>query len=542
MLDFVPQIRCADIPTGPHRQRRVCQYRAPISHFHFLTWCGHKVRLWYLNASTYAASLPFDTRVQSDQVELVKILRLISLEEHSALLAGQWHITAQTEFHIEVDGDNLSLCERVTNAMQPLERRPGPFGSQTAVFAEGGGARDEPVLMIKISWLAPHLLRHELAMMRTIQKLGLPYAPVAYGMVVIPTTGFQGNPCEELDISSSRSRVACALLTKQHIGDRIGAQCSPRDVLSIHMQLVDVLFKLAKGNFHYRDLNTGNVRVLQGHTDILLLVDLGNMRSNFSPRERPEMTYAEAMLDRATDDTRSANVAFLPTCCLEVKNAIELWAESLHSAQRDFQAAINRDPSHGVQSGLQRISATLEVFRSVLKTLALHSHRYIDDLESALYLHVWTRACNYHANGNENANVENLGVLVKQLCDLSGKRKAWKRDASWHTFLNKYCPRASDAWTDLMRELRTTIYDAREELNRDLADHFDAINSLKLDSLQDRLTRAQWELGVEVKDIIVEVFGDRGIAEDTGLHDVERRCFEKCSSLMRAAVASGQEM
>lgn len=93
-----------------------------------------------------------------------------------------------------------------------------------------------------------------------------------------------------------------------------------------------------------------------------------------------------------------------------------------------------------------------------------------------------------------------------------------------------------------MRELRKTIHNARKELDEELADRFDAIESLKLDSLQSRLTVGQWGLDAKPKDIISELFDVGDVLEGTGLHDVERRCFQECMSLMRAAVDSGQEM
>lgn len=382
MLTFAP-------PFHARCQGKIYRYRPIISHLQCVTWCGHTVRLWYFNAGLLACSRPFDTRDRNDQIEIVKILRLLCLEEHSALLSGRWDVAAQKIFDVETDGEVSPPTAKAKVQMEALEVRSGPYGSRTAVFADRIES-DEKVLMLKVSWLAEPLRSREMEMLRGIQSVGLPYAPELIGLAKVSTTGFQSRPCGNLGISPSSARGVSALLTKQHAGDHIGSQVSVRDLLNIHIQLAEQLLTLAEAEYHYRDLNEGNIRVLHGHTDTLLLVDFGNMRKEFSPGAHSGMTYAEAMLDRATDDTRSASPMFLPTCCFELKLAIDRWESEIEEVQGDFQRAIDGDPSNGLRSGLQLISATLPHFRRVLRLLAMKAHRYIDDLESALYLHLWT--------------------------------------------------------------------------------------------------------------------------------------------------------
>ncbi|PWN18326.1 hypothetical protein BCV69DRAFT_82256 [Microstroma glucosiphilum] len=368
---------------------KICRYRSIISHLHCVTWCGHTVRLWYLNAGVLACSRSFDTREGHDQIEIVKILRLLCLEEHSTLLCGRWDVAVQKMFEVQADGEAEPLKANAINRMGALKIRSGPYGGRTAVFADQIGS-DGKVLMLKVSWLADTLRSHEMEMLRGIQSVGLPYAPEPLGLAKIPASGFRSSPCQYLDISPRSAISCCALLTKQHIGDRIGPQVTGHDLLKIHIQLAEQLLKLAEREYHYRDINEGNVRVLHGYTDVLLLVDFGNMRKGLSPTGYSEMTYAEAMVDRATDDTRAANPMFLPTSSVPLKLAITRWEDGLEQVQSDFQRAVDGNASNGVRSGLQHVSAQLNYFRTVLRKLAMQSHRYIDDLESALYLHVWT--------------------------------------------------------------------------------------------------------------------------------------------------------
>ncbi|PWN20047.1 hypothetical protein BCV69DRAFT_283576 [Microstroma glucosiphilum] len=57
------------------------------------------------------------------------------------------------------------------------------------------------------------------------------------------------------------------------------------------------------------------------------------MRKNLSPRGRLGLTDAEAIIDRAIDDTRSANELFLPTCYLHLGLAITEWNAALAFAR-----------------------------------------------------------------------------------------------------------------------------------------------------------------------------------------------------------------
>jgi hypothetical protein len=158
------------------------------------------------------------------------------------------------------------------------------------------------------------------------------------------------------------------------------------------------------------------------------------------------------------------------------------------------------------------------------------------------------------------------GAFFKEFQDLRTKQRIWQEDAAWHVVstaghswfraatdsaytpyfcvqhLIRYCPTASETWTDLMRELRTTVHDARQELTRDLKARFDRTESLKLDVLQNGLATGSWERDVRAQRIILELFDEGSLLEDTGLHVIERKCFEECISLMQAAVESGEEM
>lgn len=396
--------------TRPYYQCQMHQYRPITSHVHFATWCGHFVRLWYANATIYGCTRAFDTRESNDQKDIVKLLRLLSLKEHSGQLSGYWNLVEQPRLEIEADGatDTADVKAR----FKQHRVRPGPFGGCTAVFVEEDKTAQQDAgkstLLVKVSWLYEHLRSHELTMLRGIQGLGLPYAPRPIGLAMIPTPGFQHTTAETVSLSTApakrvrllesydcksetRHRAASALVTEQHLGDYIGNQVSMHDLVLIHMQVAKQLLKLAKGGYHYRDFNPGNVRLLRGTRNTLLFIDFGNMRTNVSPLQQSgmQMCDAEALAARGADDGSSANPIWLSTCCAEAGRAAKLWHLTLQYSSEDLYTALRAGPGSTNYLGT-RNKETKEILEGILerlRKLASKCHRYIDDIEGALYLH-----------------------------------------------------------------------------------------------------------------------------------------------------------
>jgi hypothetical protein len=361
------------------------------------------VRLWYVNPATYGCSQAYDTRVSSDQAEIVKIIRFFSLEEHSAQLCGHWNIAAQT--HIEIEGDEVTAPHtiRVKGELRPLAVRSGLFGSCTAVFAD----QEEPPLLLKVTWRPEHLRAHELRIARGTLGLGLPYAPEPIGLAKISTAGFQTRTSENFTTPATPvsvvkaglkplqrrglgPRALSALVTRQPLADQIGKETSLPHLVHLHLQLAQQLLKFAKGGYHYRDLNEGNVCRLRGSADTLLLIDLGNMRRRLSPRGRPPgMTDAEAIIDRGIGDMQSANPLFLPLCYAQVDKAVKLWDAFATDLPNQLGKLTAKKTKKRLRRAIKTISKPLHKFSEILRKFAVYSHRYIDDLESALYLHFW---------------------------------------------------------------------------------------------------------------------------------------------------------
>lgn len=81
--------------------------------------------------------------------------------------------------------------------------------------------------------------------------------------------------------------------------------------------------------------------------------------------------------------------------------------------------------------------------------------------------------------------------------------------------------------------LRTTICKARADLDVVLLDNFDKQPRLSLECLQVELLTLPWNDAQDVRHNLYNLFENRGLLEETGLNDIEKQCFQHCSTLLR---------
>jgi hypothetical protein len=361
---------------------------------HFVTWSGHFVRLWYVNPDMYGCSQIFDTRAPNDQIEIVKILILLSVEDHSTLLNGHWDLGAQTCF--EIQGVSHPDPVQVERRMQPLKLRPGPFRSGTAVFADEDGDSEERVLVVKTSWLDDRLVWRELAVLRDMQaNLKMPNAPVPIGLARSPT-GFQKTTAELATPGSAfdiPARTASVLVTKQRLGLHISPYEPLSVVLHIHLQLVEQLLLLAEGGYHFRDINDGNVRLLRGTQKTLLLIDYANVSKSSERGRQPGKPDTIATIDRAKDDIRAGDTMYAPTCYASAERAIDHWKSAVSvivgNSRHKCQEALDKPYNDRLQLVSAEIRKRLPELHKAQREVNVLSHRYLDDLEASLYLLLW---------------------------------------------------------------------------------------------------------------------------------------------------------
>jgi hypothetical protein len=187
--------------------------------------------------------------------------------------------------------------------------------------------------------------------------------------------------------------VLSAMCTINPHGRRINdrSALSLKDRLEILNHTFQSLYVAACSNIHYRDINTGNVlySLLQsedGRRVIGYLIDYGNARylderriyTRFDGSE-PDDLHVQLRLD----DARSANLMFI--CCQMTR---VLKAQQIHRSQAKRLARYRlREPVEGLDLMIETCERKLA--KQERELLAIGSHRYIDDLESAIYAHVY---------------------------------------------------------------------------------------------------------------------------------------------------------
>ncbi|PWN17669.1 hypothetical protein BCV69DRAFT_285834 [Microstroma glucosiphilum] len=527
--------------------RKMCHYRPVTSHIHFMTWCGSLVRLWYLDAVIFGCSEALDTHERSDRIEIVKILRLLCLEDHCALLTGYWDLAAQSQLKIEANEAADIKAHTIHVPVQSLYIRPGPFRTRTAIFASAvDGVMRERVIIVKASWVAFHLVAHELMILVAIQKdpvmrQGLPLAPVPVGLAEIPAD-FQRMTSDRLTPGSASAfpaRAMCALVTRQHLGDPIGKYTSSRRLANLHKQFAEQLLVLARGEIHYRDINDGNMRVLRGDEDTLLIIDLGNARMGLCPRGQPRLPEAEATIKAAADDTRSGTPEFLPVCITKVAAAVQSWNEAMKSLSERIlflRKDAGRDAGSFAEKSRRAIIKSLPTLHKTLREAAVHSHRFIDDLESATYLHLWQTA---RRSDESHARIWTESMSEK-LLKQNVKLSLWENWESMDTTMNDLCKDTGRKWRKTMLALQKTIRGAQKQVRKEIGLHF--TREVTLETLKTRVQALEASsFSCEVQDIVNRLLQTENGLVPNKVLPTEVKCFETCIQLLKDAAEQTED-
>lgn len=162
---------------------------------------------------------------------------------------------------------------------------------------------------------------------------------------------------------------------------------SYRNYGQVFLGIVECLWYSASKGIHYRDLNLGNVMwrwLPDGKTVIAWLVDRGNARYLQAPRAASsrERTLDEA-IKLAEDDGRSANPYFQSLPCA---GAITIRDEYLQKAS-NLRAAREQAEAQGLDPETDADFVWIkEELDKKIEEARQTTHRYIDDLQSLIYL------------------------------------------------------------------------------------------------------------------------------------------------------------
>ena len=210
----------------------------------------------------------------------------------------------------------------------------------------------------------------------------------------------------EPTVSTTHSHlVLSAMCTINPHGRRINdcSQLSLKQRLQVLRHIFQCLWIAACLGIHYRDINTGNIlHTLVKHLDpqdqtslIGYLIDYGNARILDQRRiytRLDQRMHGNTDIQLRLDDARSANLLFLSTRSTAVLQAHQrytqaakaLTAENQRRAQADKADKSNETWEEDLLTELES-----DVKEAEKELGAIGLHRYIDDLESAIYAHVF---------------------------------------------------------------------------------------------------------------------------------------------------------
>jgi hypothetical protein len=324
-----------------------------------------------------------------------------------------------------------------------LERRRDLWGRRTVCVAGRArkrepGARTESFIM-KFIWAPTYLSRWEYKVLEILGKVQSdPNAQLSEALQKVKKGVLENRPrpvgmLDGCDRTSRSNAADCGtddgIVPASHERLHLSCMCtinpqgqriSIRSNLSISQRLEILsdgfasLWVAACHDIHYRDVNAGNILyILSDQVSgeaTAFLIDYGNARILDEPRMYTQFEgldakhiseLAEGLLDselttkadwvkhvkRRLDDARTANAYFLSTQMAKVSDAMARQEQ----ASRDRQAAekaLLADPDSELNQA-DLASKDRELIRANDALLRLSPHRYIDDLESLIFVHIW---------------------------------------------------------------------------------------------------------------------------------------------------------
>jgi len=393
--------------------------------------CGDILRGHFISSQRFGNTRGFSMEAEEDYLDIVKMVALFSGPVGNFM--PRWgpkpgetiSIRVPKKGEVKVTLDKVSL----------LESRFGPYGRRTTVWQaeikrerrkgkkdlHGIDVAPGEVLVIKASWLLARLAKWEATVYEHIAEkeaerfnrtglkrdsdIGL---PEFIGQVIdashTESLGahhlgqWESRPVPKRNIPGKSMERACAsiFVTKCFPARTIDrADLSLTQLAKIYFGLFKTLNYLASLGVHYRDLNLGNILYNLSSGTRCLLTDFDfarlNLRSRGVPDEDEEQDEA---WDISIDDAISGNVLFQ---CRSAHAARACYDQLEMAIYGEMKAKANlekvqaeRDPSAKLimlrKGTLKRTEQAVEVQAEELRK---HRHRYLDDLESAVYTILW---------------------------------------------------------------------------------------------------------------------------------------------------------
>jgi hypothetical protein len=164
------------------------------------------------------------------------------------------------------------------------------------------------------------------------------------------------------------------------------------ELIEIYRKLFKNLKHLALLGVHYRDLNMGNI-LCDASKQFCLLADLDFARMGNRRRGEIDNNNPATMLETSIDDCVTGNLLFMPIHVqdsLVRRERLALDRLALADAERRLEAKITRGaPGYLLAIFDARIEELRKEVSKIEQEMEQNQHRYMDDLESAMYTMFW---------------------------------------------------------------------------------------------------------------------------------------------------------
>jgi hypothetical protein len=404
------------------------KYQASAGEIISLSLCDNILRGWATSCQRYGSTRGFNLDEVNDHYDIIKLITLFSGPVQNYM--PHWEPLPGPENALKMVSSKGQLFDMELANINLLDSRNDRFGRRTAVWSadtvDKRGTLPFPYdpkveqLVIKGSWQIEKLCDHERDVYEHIarreKELGLDKdpdinIPVVVGRLAQVDESSDGektsanNRPSNVPLIKWRTRKTridtmveggeleyaryTVLVTKCFRAHSIGqVQLNPLQMVVVYRKLFKILEYLAKLGIHYRDLSLGNVLV---DTDPVnprcLLADFDFSRIEMRRRGSQENSGPlQTSLDDCVSGTRLFWSRHTEAALRQSAKLSENTAQ-LKAAQQRLERLKESSQPDGIpiRSAEAAVRAWSETQSELEQGLVSRQHRYIDDLESAVY-------------------------------------------------------------------------------------------------------------------------------------------------------------
>jgi hypothetical protein len=390
-----------------------------------ITLSGPYLRFWRMDALAFASSRLFEVGDPDHARGIVSIIAYLLSPLRTGPQRWQPHADRFTTYPRR--GSKRPQRWRWSEKPSWLDVRPGLPAPRTAACAAKATLDkefDAQWVVIKALWLSEHLMWHENEMLEYLHgaespemaNLRLDGVPTAQDYVdphVIACLPKAGGLIQELidrpietqeyhyqskglSLPTHKLRLT-AMAMLGPLGKRlptIPEGFGIRNWTRVMKGVFESLWYASSKGIHYRDINAGNIVWIEHPTTgeiIGYLIDYGNARYLNRNRLVPREEDVNGVMLLCEDDARSITVLYQCTSSVEATELSARYIEesrTLETVRGLYADLISRGGAGVVLDEPEEIATLEGNLQGFIAKASIVSHRYIDDLESAIYCFV----------------------------------------------------------------------------------------------------------------------------------------------------------